>query len=119
MRWVGIVALLFFSGACATTRVVRVDVGGGRTVAHESVDIEPVEVSEEEFKSALTRLILEMRMDVAFREADAVDQQGWSRSRTLLASSKGLTPSAITPRWSSVLNALLHSVGRRSAAGSV
>ncbi|MCY1001429.1 AHH domain-containing protein [Myxococcus sp. MISCRS1] len=97
MRWVGIVALLFFSGACATTRVVRVDVGGGRMVAHESVDIEPVEVGEEEFKSALTRLILEMRMDVAFREADAVDQQGWSRSRTLLASSKGLSREGASP----------------------
>ncbi len=62
-------------------------------MAHESVDVDPVEVSEAEFKSALTRLILDLRMDVAFREADAADQQGWGRSRTLLASSKGLADS--------------------------
>jgi hypothetical protein len=34
-----------------------------------------------------------MRMDVAFRESDEADQRGWVRSRTLLASSKGLADS--------------------------
>ncbi|MFY1828614.1 AHH domain-containing protein [Myxococcus fulvus] len=93
MRWVWFVASLLLVGGCATTRVVHVDVGGGRKVAHESVDVDPVEVSEAEFKSALTRLILDLRMDVAFGEADAADQQGWVRSRTLLASSTGLAGS--------------------------
>ncbi|SEK38498.1 A nuclease family of the HNH/ENDO VII superfamily with conserved AHH [Stigmatella aurantiaca] len=32
-------------------------------------------------------------MDVAFRETDAADQRGWVRSRTLLASSRGLADS--------------------------
>lgn len=50
-------------------------------------------MSEDEFKSALTRLILDMRMDVAFRAAEAADERGWVRSRTLLASSKGLADS--------------------------
>ncbi|WP_443094068.1 AHH domain-containing protein [Myxococcus landrumensis] len=93
MKWVAIVVSLLFAGGCATTRVVHIDVGGGRQVVHESVEVEPVEVSEEEFKSALTRLILDLRMDVAFREADAADQRGWVRSRTLLASSNGLADS--------------------------
>ncbi|NRD45900.1 AHH domain-containing protein [Corallococcus exiguus] len=89
-QWVGAVALLFLVGGCATTRVVHVDVGDGRQVVHESLDVDPVQVSEAEFKAALTQLILDMRMDVAFRETDAADQRGWVRSRALLASSKGL-----------------------------
>ncbi|MBU8897190.1 hypothetical protein DRW03_17685 [Corallococcus sp. H22C18031201] len=93
MRWVGLVALSLFMSACATARVVHVDVGDGRQLVHESVEVDPVEVSEAEFKSTLTRLILDLRMEVAFREADAVDQQGWVRSRTLLASSKGVADS--------------------------
>ncbi|RKH03802.1 hypothetical protein D7X32_13000 [Corallococcus carmarthensis] len=90
MRLVGAVALLFFVGGCATTRVVHVDVGDGRQVVHESLDVDPVQVNEDEFKATLTQLILDIRMDVAFRETDAADQQGWVRSRALLASAKGL-----------------------------
>ncbi|WP_370452629.1 AHH domain-containing protein [Corallococcus sp. CA054B] len=77
-------------GGCATTRVVHVEVGDGRQVVHESLDVDPVQVSEDAFKAALARLILDMRMDVAFRETDAADQRGWVRSRALLASAKGL-----------------------------
>ncbi|RKG97516.1 AHH domain-containing protein [Corallococcus carmarthensis] len=90
MRWVGVIALLLFAEGCTTTRVVHIDVGNGRQVVHESVDVEPVEVNESEFKSALTQLILDLRMDVAFREIDAAEQRGWARSMTLLASSKGI-----------------------------
>ncbi|WP_438359001.1 AHH domain-containing protein [Corallococcus carmarthensis] len=81
---------MFFVGGCATTRVVHVDVGDGRQVVHESLDVDPVQVNEDEFKATLTQLILDIRMDVAFRETDAADQQGWVRSRALLASAKGL-----------------------------
>ncbi|QAT87967.1 putative lipoprotein [Corallococcus coralloides] len=59
-------------------------------MVHESLEVEPVQVSEDAFEAALTQLILDLRMDVAFRETDAADQRGWVRSRTLLASSKGL-----------------------------
>ncbi|MCK8501617.1 AHH domain-containing protein [Myxococcus fulvus] len=90
MRWVWVVSLLLMAGGCATSRAVHVDVGGGRQVVHDSRDVAPIEVSEAEFKSALSRLILDLRMDVAFREADAADERGWVRSRTLLATSKGL-----------------------------
>jgi hypothetical protein len=47
-------------------------------------------VTEDEFKAALTQLVLDMRLDVAFRELDEADQRGWVRSRTLLASSQGI-----------------------------
>ncbi|WP_163783016.1 AHH domain-containing protein [Myxococcus vastator] len=93
MRWVAVVSLLLLSAGCATTRVVHIDVGNGQKVVHESVHVDPVQVSEDEFKSALTRLILDLRMDVAFREADEVDERGWSRSRSLLASSQGIVDS--------------------------
>ncbi|GEL68469.1 AHH domain-containing protein [Myxococcus virescens] len=93
MRLVVVVPLLLLSAGCATTRVVHIDAGNGQRLVHESVDVDPVEVSEDEFKSALTRLILDMRMDVAFRAADAADEREWGRSWTLLASSKGLADS--------------------------
>ncbi|WP_338872476.1 AHH domain-containing protein [Myxococcus stipitatus] len=93
MRPVAIAALLLWTVGCATPRVVHLDVGDGQRVVHESVDVEPVEVSEEAFRAALTRLILDLRMDVAFRKTDEADQREWVRSRTLLVSSKGLADS--------------------------
>jgi len=93
VKLVGVVALLLLAAGCATTRVVHLDTGGGKQIAYNSVEVEPVEFSEDEFRSALTQLILDMRMDVAFRELDEADQRGWVRSRTLLASSKGLADS--------------------------
>ncbi|MCE9671826.1 AHH domain-containing protein [Myxococcus stipitatus] len=93
MRFIALVLVSLWTTGCATTRVVHLDKGDGQQVVHESVDAEPVEVSEEEFKSALARLILDLRMDVAFREAEEVDARGWVRSRTLLASSNGLADS--------------------------
>lgn len=95
MRLVGVVGLLLLAAGCATTRVVHIDAGNGQRVLHESVEVDPVEVSEDEFKAALTRIILDMRLDVAFRETDEADQRGWVRSRTLLASSKGIADSGV------------------------
>ncbi|MCK8503809.1 AHH domain-containing protein [Myxococcus fulvus] len=93
MRWALVISLLLLAAGCSTTRVVHIDAGNGQRVVHASVEVAPVEVSEDAFKSALTRLILDMRMDVAFRDADELDARGWERSRTLLASSKGLADS--------------------------
>ncbi|QSQ12154.1 AHH domain-containing protein [Myxococcus landrumensis] len=93
MRLMMVVLVSLWAVGCATTRVVHLDRGNGQQVVHESVDVKPVEVSEGEFKSALTRLILDLRMDVAFREEEDADARGWVRSRTLLASSKGLAAS--------------------------
>ena len=92
MRLVGVVGLLLVAG-CATTRVVHLDNGNGQRVNYTPVEVDPVEVSEDEFKAALTQLVLDMRLDVAFRETDEADQRGWVRVRTLLASSKGLADS--------------------------
>jgi hypothetical protein len=58
-----------------------------------AAEVEPVEVSEDEFNAALAQLVLDMRLDIAFRESDEADQRGWVRSRTLLASSKGIAAS--------------------------
>ncbi len=93
MRLVAVVSLLLLTVGCATSRVVHIDTGNGQRVVHESVDVDPVQVSEDEFKAALTRLILGLRMDVAFRAVDEADERGWGRSRTLIASSSGLADS--------------------------
>ncbi|MCE9670535.1 AHH domain-containing protein [Myxococcus stipitatus] len=93
MRFIVLMLVSLWATGCATARVVHLDVGDGRRVVHESVNVDPVEVSEGEFKSALTRLILDLRMDVAFREAEEADARGWVRSKTLLASSKGIADS--------------------------
>ena len=87
---IAVASLLLLMAGCATPRVVHIDVGNGQRVVHESVEVDPVQVGEDEFKAALTQLLLDMRMDVAFRETDAADRRGWVRSRSLLASSKGL-----------------------------
>ncbi|NNB88409.1 AHH domain-containing protein [Corallococcus exiguus] len=91
MRLAGAVTLLLLlATGCATRRIVHIDTGSGPRVVHEPVEAAPVQVSEDAFTSALTQLILDMRMDVAFREAEAADARGRVRSRTLLASAKGL-----------------------------
>ena len=90
VRRVGVVALFLLAAGCATPRVIRLDAGGGAPIAYKAVEVDPVEVSEEEFKAALTQLVLDMRLDVAFRETDEVDRRGWVRSRTLLASAQGI-----------------------------
>lgn len=90
MRLIAVASWLLLMAGCATPRVVHIDVGNGQRVVHESVEVDPVQVGEDEFKAALTQLLLDMRMDVAFRETDAADRRGWVRSRSLLASSKTL-----------------------------
>nr|BDT31443.1 hypothetical protein MFMH1_11120 [Myxococcus sp. MH1] len=95
MRSIAVAALLLLSMGCTSTRVVHIDVGRGQRVVHESVDVEPVEVSDDEFRSAVVRLILDTRMAVAFRETEEVDERGWSRSQSLLASSHGLVDSGL------------------------
>ncbi|MGE6760312.1 AHH domain-containing protein [Corallococcus interemptor] len=92
MRLAGVIALLLLAG-CATPRVVHIDAGRGSRLIHKSIDVEPVEVGEAAFKRALTQLLLDLRMDVAFRETDEADRQGWARSKTLLASSNGIVDS--------------------------
>ena len=74
-------------------RIVHIDTGSEPRVVHEPVEAAPVQVGEDAFTSALTQLILDMRMDVAFRETEAADARGRVRSRTLLVSSKGLADS--------------------------
>jgi hypothetical protein len=93
MRLVAVVGLLWLGAGCATTRVVHLDTGHGEPVTYTSIDVDPVEVSEAEFKAALMQLILDMRLDVAFRETEEAEERGWVRSRTLLASSNGLVDS--------------------------
>ncbi|RKH71470.1 hypothetical protein D7X96_08110 [Corallococcus interemptor] len=94
MKLAGAVSLLLLlATGCATRRVVHIDTGSGQRVVHEPVEAAPVQVGEDAFRSALTRLILDMRMDVTFRETEAADARGWVRSRTLLASSEGLADS--------------------------
>ncbi|NOK17300.1 AHH domain-containing protein [Corallococcus carmarthensis] len=93
MRFVVAVSLLLLMAGCAASRVVHLDNGNGQRIAHTPVEAAPVRVSEDAFTSALTQLILDLRMDVAFREAEAADARGWVRSRTLLASSEGLADS--------------------------
>jgi hypothetical protein len=96
MRLVAGVGLLLLGAGCVTTRVSHLDTGHGEPITYTSVGVEPVEVSEAEFKVALTQLLLDMRMDVAFRESEEADERGWVRSRTLLASA------ALDTVWSSV-----------------
>ncbi|WP_074949220.1 AHH domain-containing protein [Myxococcus fulvus] len=96
MRGSGIILLCLLTG-CATPRVVNLDAGQGRRIAYTSMEVAPVEVEEDDFQRALSELVLGLKLDVAFREADALDQRGWGRSRALLASSRGRVDSSAEP----------------------
>ncbi|NMO19568.1 AHH domain-containing protein [Pyxidicoccus fallax] len=74
------ITILLLTAGCATTRVVHLDTGQGPPIVYTPPESEPVEVDEAEFKDAITRLVLDMRLDVAFQET------GQDARRTLLAS---------------------------------
>ncbi|MFY1825318.1 AHH domain-containing protein [Myxococcus fulvus] len=84
MRASSVVALLLLASGCASTRVVHLDTGRGETLSYTPIQSAPVEMDEDAFKHAVAQLVLDMNLDVAFRELE----QGGSRS--LLASSGGL-----------------------------
>ncbi|WIG98320.1 AHH domain-containing protein [Myxococcus sp. SDU36] len=88
MRALGIAALLLFASGCASTRVVHLNTGRGEPIAFTPVESDPVEIGSDEFKRAVAQLVLDMRLDVAFRE---VEEDG---RRSLLASSGGLVDGA-------------------------
>ncbi len=88
MRALGIAALLLLASGCASTRVVHLNTGLGEPIAFTPVESDPVEIGKEEFKRAVAQLVLDMRLEVAFRE---VEEDG---RRSLLASSEGLVDGA-------------------------
>jgi len=88
MRIFGIVALLVLATGCATTRVVHLDTGKGAPIVYTPVESEPVEISEEEFKNAVTQLLIDMELNVALNEAERGD------SPSLLASVGGIVDDA-------------------------
>ncbi|QDE82840.1 AHH domain-containing protein [Myxococcus xanthus] len=88
MRALGIAALLLLASGCASTRVVHLHTGGGDPITFTPVESDPVEIGKDEFKRAVAQLVLDMRLDVAFRE---VEEDG---RRSLLASSEGLVDGA-------------------------
>ncbi|MFP2902053.1 AHH domain-containing protein [Corallococcus sp. 4LFB] len=85
MRLWAMAVLLWLAAGCATTRVVNLDTGRGRPIAYTPVETEPVRIDEEAFKDAVTRLVLELKLDVSFRE---------SSGRSLLASAGGIVDGA-------------------------
>ncbi|WP_375761344.1 AHH domain-containing protein [Corallococcus exercitus] len=85
MRLWAMAVLLWLAAGCATTRVVNLDTGRGRPIAYTPVETEPVRVDEEAFKNAVTQLVLELKLDVAFREEGR---------RSLLASTGGIVDGA-------------------------
>ncbi|MCP3103840.1 AHH domain-containing protein [Myxococcus sp. K15C18031901] len=88
MRAVVLAALLLLASGCASTRVVHLDTGRGDAIAFTPEESEPVEIGEDAFKRAVAQLVLDMRLDVAFREVEQDDR------RSLLASSAGIVDGA-------------------------
>ncbi|NMO16616.1 hypothetical protein HPC49_21620 [Pyxidicoccus fallax] len=88
MRVCEVVALLLLATGCSTTRVVHLDTGQGAPIVYKPVESDPVEISEEEFKSAVTQLVLDMQLNVALNEAERNEE------RSLLASSGGYVDGA-------------------------
>ncbi|RKG63511.1 hypothetical protein D7V80_30375 [Corallococcus sp. CA054B] len=88
MRFFGIAALLLLTAGCATTRVVNLNSGQGKVTTYTPVESDPVEIDKEAFTSAVTQLVLDMKLDVAFKEVEQGDRL------SLLASSGGIVEGA-------------------------
>ncbi|NOK17773.1 AHH domain-containing protein [Corallococcus carmarthensis] len=85
MKLWAMAVLLCLTAGCATTRVVNLDTGRGRSIAYTPVETKPVRIDEEAFKNAVAQLVLELKLDVAFRE---------DGRRSLLASAGGIVAGA-------------------------
>lgn len=88
MRMLGFVLLLMLATGCATTRVVHLDAGQGTAIAFTPVESEPVEIGEEEFKAAVTQLVLDLKLNVALNETEREE------GRSLLAATGSLVDGA-------------------------
>jgi hypothetical protein len=88
VRIFGIVALLLLASGCATTRLVNLDTGQGDLIVYRPIESEPIEIDEEEFKDAVTNLVLGMKLSVGL-EAPPKDDR-----RSLLASADGIVDGA-------------------------
>ncbi|WP_415835771.1 hypothetical protein, partial [Corallococcus soli] len=80
MKACWLVALLLTVG-CATSRGVTLETGQGRFIVYTPTSPAPVEVDDEAFREAVTRLVLDTRLDLSF---------GLSGRRVLLASAGGV-----------------------------
>ncbi|RJS14605.1 hypothetical protein DRW03_34570 [Corallococcus sp. H22C18031201] len=87
MKVFALAALVALSAGCATTRIVRLDTGAGTPIVYAPPETPPVEIDESAFSRAVTQAVLDLKLDVAFRQ---LEQEGGRRS--LLASSQGLVP---------------------------
>lgn len=56
--------LLLLMTGCATSRLVRLDTGQGPPLVYRSVTTPPIEIPEEEFKRAVVRLVLGVKLRV-------------------------------------------------------
>lgn len=88
MKVCGIVALLLFASGCATTRIVKLDTGRGMPIVYTPVESEQVEIDDEEFKSAVMQLVLDMKLSVSL-EGDEQENH-----RSLLAAAGGVVDGA-------------------------
>jgi hypothetical protein len=106
MRRCGWMILLALVG-CATPRVVHLETGAGRRIEYTPVESQPVEIDEDAFRQAITRLLLETRLDVSLRHPD---------SRSLLASAGGLVDGVRSARRDARLRLLDSPMDRRMTA---
>jgi hypothetical protein len=81
MRLYTLAAVLLLATGCATTRVVHLDTGAGAPIVYTPAASAPVRIDEDAFKSAVIRLMLDMKLNVALNEPER---------RSLLASASGL-----------------------------
>ncbi|RKH56927.1 AHH domain-containing protein [Corallococcus llansteffanensis] len=88
MRVFAIAALMLLTAGCATTRVVNLNTGYGKTISYTPIESNPVEIGRDAFKEAVTQLVLDMKLDVTLKEVERDDR------RSLLASNGGVVDGA-------------------------
>ncbi|MCE9668374.1 hypothetical protein LY474_11175 [Myxococcus stipitatus] len=70
-RWSGVLLVGLLVVGCATPRVVRLDTGEGAPILYTPpTRVDPIEIDEEAFRSAMTRLVLDVRFSVRTERAE-------------------------------------------------
>ena len=113
MRVGGIAVLLMLAAGCATTRTVNLDIGQGVPIVYTPVESDPVEIDEDEFKQAVARLVLDLRLNVGLEEPDHGDRF------SLLASRDGVVDGALGRTVPSSYERICHQQGDPSGCLSL
>ncbi|EPX55962.1 putative lipoprotein [Cystobacter fuscus DSM 2262] len=91
--------LLLLASGCVTTRIVNLDIGQSTPLIYKPVDTEPVRIDEAEFKTAVSRLVLDTKLNVGLEELQQDDRLSLLASAGDEAIVDGARGRIVPPSW--------------------